>query len=73
MRKELKYVLRSLRYRWKVSNSFYYDTIRLSVSITHKYSFLWLTFPPLLAGGPYSYSSYHWERNIERQMFEFTY
>lgn len=59
MRKELKYVLRPLRYGWKISNSFYYTSIRLSVSMTYKCHFLWLTFPLPLASGPYSYSFHH--------------
>lgn len=48
MREELRYVPRPLRYRWKVSNRFYYAHIRLSVSMTYKCHFLWLAFPPLL-------------------------
>ena len=57
MREELRYVLMPLRYRWKVSNSFYYTPIRLSVSMTYKWHFLWLAFPPPLASGPSSHSS----------------
>lgn len=73
MREELRYILRPLRYRWKVSNSFYYTPIRFSASRTYKCHILWLAFLPPLASGPYSHSSHHQERNIERQMFEFTY
>lgn len=48
MREEIKYVLRPLRYRWKISNRFFYTPVSLSVSLTYKYHFLWLAFPPLL-------------------------